>query len=590
MAKTYLQANPSADMIVLESAASVGGVWCEERLYPGLKSNNLLGSYEFSDFPMDEKLFNVKRREHIPGPVIHEYLCTFAERFGISTRIRFNCKVSTVERKETGGWIIRTTSAGEVNDLNERTRIPILAQKLVICTGLTSEPFVPFFVGSESFNAPIYHAKYLHDHAPTIAKPASNVVVLGGSKSAYDAAYAHVRAGDTVDWVVRESGHGPAWMSPALVTPLKKRLEGLVGVRFLTWFSPCIWGDEDGFGAVRRFLHGNRIGRSIVEAFWSVLANDVITLNGYDKHTETKKLKPWIPAFWTGTSLSILNYPTDFYEYVRNGTIKIHVNDIERLSPKTVHLSNGETLSADALICSTGWNHRPSIKFLPEGLDKQLGLPDHSTSTDDHLADQADKEILQRFPKLATQPVINKRYKALDGKESPESLDRSFQLYRFMVPPAFINDRSIAYTGMMLSIHTTSTAQAQALWLTAYFSGYLPRTETPSSNGSATFDRARVRWEAVLHSRFGKWRYPGGFGKRFPDIVFDAVPYIDMLLRDMGLRNRRKSGFWSEMFHPYGPQDYVGLVDEWKAMVGHRQKYTTHGDQANGLRSNTRQS
>ncbi len=574
MAKTYLQVNPSAKMIVLESAASVGGVWCKERLYPGLKSNNLSGSYEFSDFPMDEKLFDVRPGEHIPGPTLHEYLYSFAEHFDIYRRIRFNYRVNTVERKETGGWIIRSTLNGQVNDLGERTSTPILAQKLVVCAGLTSEPFIPSFIGSGSFNSPIFHAKYLFDHAPMTTKTATNVVILGGSKSAYDAAYAHASAGVTVDWVIRESGHGPTWMSPALVTPLKKRLEGLVGVRFLTWFSPCIWGDEDGFGGVRNLLHSSRVGRSIVEAFWSVLGNDVITLNGYDKHAETKKLKPWTPTFWTGTSLSILNYPTDIYEYVRDGTIKVHVTDIKRLSPKTVHLTNGETLPADAFICSTGWKHRPPIKFLPEGLDMQLGLPYRSTFTDDPLAKKADNEILQRFPKLAAQPVINEHYKTLDGEGSPESLNRSFQLYRFMVPPAFINDRSIAYTGMMLSIHTASAAQAQALWVTAYFSGHLPRPETSSEKASSTFDKEKVRWEAILHNQFVKWRYPGGFGKRFPDIVFDTVPYIDMLLRDMGLNSRRKSSYWSELFHPYGPQDYVGLVDEWKATVRHQQNYT----------------
>ena len=572
MAKTYLQVNPSAKMVVLESAASVGGVWCKERLYPGLKSNNLVGSYEFSDFPMDEKIFDVKGGEHISGHTIHEYLCRFAERFDIYRRIRFNRRVNTVERKETGEWIIMSTLNGQVNDMAERNCTPILTRKLVICTGLTSEPFLPSFVGSGSFISPIFHAKYLLDHAPILTRTATTVVILGGSKSAYDAAYAHASAGVTVEWIIRESGHGPTWMSPALVTPLKKRLEGLVGVRFLTWFSPCIWGDEDGFGGVRNFLHNTRVGRRIVEAFWSILANDVITLNGYDKHAETKKLKPWIPAFWVGSSLSILNYPTDFYGYVRDGTIKVHVTDIKRLSPKTVHLTNGETLHADALICSTGWKHRPSIKFLPEGLEKQLGLPYRSTSTDDPLAEKADNEILQRFPKLATQPIVNKHYKALDGEGSPESLNRSFQAYRFMVPPAFINDRSIAYTGMISSIHTTSAAQAQALWVTAYFSGHLPRTETSSMKGSATFDKEKVRWEAVLHNRFGKWRYPGGYGKRFPDIVFDGVPYIDMLLRDMGLNHRRKSSRWSELFHPYGPQDYVGLVGEWKAMVSHQQK------------------
>lgn len=364
---------------------------------------------------------------------------------------------------------------------------------------------------------------------------------------------------------------GPTWMAPPYVTPLKKQLEKLVGVRFLTWLSPCIWGDSDGFGRIRRLLHNTKIGRWIVDSFWKILADDVITLNGYDKHPETKKLKPWTPAFWVASSLSILNYPTDFFDYVRDGTIRVHIADISHLSPKTVHLSNGESVQGDALICSTGWKHRPSIDFYPKGIDEQLGLPHSSKLAGDVMAEKADKEILARFPRLALQPVINKHYKPTKGDEATMALNRPFRLYRFMVPPAYINDRSIGYTGMMQSIHTALAAQAQALWLTAYFTGRLARDGKPSKISEIVkppnFNREEIRWMTVLHSQFGKWRYPGGHGKKYPDFAFDGVPYLDMLLRDLGLRWLRKPSRWSEWFEPYGPRDYKGLVDEWRIEV-----------------------
>ena len=360
-------------------------------------------------------------------------------------------------------------------------------------------------------------------------------------------------------------------MAPPYVTPLKKQLERLVGVRFLTWLSPCIWGDNDGFGRVRGLLHNTKIGRWIVDSFWKILADDVITLNGYDNHPETKKLKPWTPAFWVASSLSILNYPTNFFDYVRNGTIRVHIADITCLSPKTVHLSNGESVQGDALICSTGWKHRPSIDFYPKGIDEQLGLPHSSKFAEDVMAEKADKEILARFPRLAIQPVINKHYKPQKGDASTMALNRPFRLYRFMVPPAYINDRSIGYTGMMQCIHTAVAAQAQALWLTAYFSGSLARDGKASKNGEimkpVEFNREEIRWMTVLHSQFGKWRYPGGHGKKYPDFSFDGVPYIDMLLRDLGLKWLRKPSRWSEWFEPYGPGDYQGLVDEWRIEV-----------------------
>ena len=566
MAKTYLEVNPFAKVIIFESAESIGGVWSERCLYPGLKSNNLLGTYEYSDFPMRQETFGVKPGEAIPGHVLHQYLQKYAEKFDVYRRISFNSNVESVERGNGHGWIVNSSPVGEATDSGRRT---VWAQKLVISTGLTSEPLLPDIVGSESFNAPIFHAKYFLDNVETTTKNARNVVILGGSKSAFDVAYAYASTGITVDWVIRESGHGPVWIAPPYVTPLKKQLKKLVGVRFLTWFSPCIWGDSDGFGMVRRFLHRTRIGRWIVDTFWCILAGDVMTSNGYDKHPETAKLKPWMDAFWIASSLSILNYPTDFFQFVRDGIIKVHVADITHLSSKTVHLSNDESITADTLVCSTGWKHRPSIKFDPEGMDELLGLPHRSQVPEDVLVDRADSHILDRFPRLAAQPIINEKYKPLLGDDSTKALNRPFRLYRFMVPPAYINDRSIGFSGMMMSIHTSCCAQTQALWLTAYFAGGLLHDRRLSKEyrdnaHPKDFDDEKVKWETILQSQFGKWRYPVGYGKRFPDFVFDAIPYIDMLLKDLGLRWLRKKNRWNEWLDPYGPQDYRGLIDEWR--------------------------
>ncbi|CCT63266.1 related to 65 kDa virulence protein [Fusarium fujikuroi IMI 58289] len=58
MGKTYLEASPDANMVIFDGAASIGGTWAKERLYPGLKTNNLLGKYEFSDFPMTPERFD----------------------------------------------------------------------------------------------------------------------------------------------------------------------------------------------------------------------------------------------------------------------------------------------------------------------------------------------------------------------------------------------------------------------------------------------------------------------------------------------------------------------------------------------------
>lgn len=191
-AKTYLEVHPDAKVVVLEAESSVGGVWATNRLYPRLKSNNMVGTYEYSDFPMDEKNWGVKAGEHIPGQVLHDYLTKYAEKFGVLQRVRLNCKVESVERGEKGGWLLTTShQTGS-----------IYARKLVVATGMTSQAFLPTFEGQESFEAPLFHSKDFLQHEDTL-ETAKRVTILGGTKSAWDAVYAYASKGIEVNWVIR---------------------------------------------------------------------------------------------------------------------------------------------------------------------------------------------------------------------------------------------------------------------------------------------------------------------------------------------------------------------------------------------------
>ena len=88
-----------------------------------------------------------------------------------------------------------------------------------------------------------------------------------------------------------------------------------------------------------------------------------MTLMDFDSHPETAKLKPRTLPMFTGDSFSILNYDTDFLELVRSGKVQIHTADFESLSPGMVHLSDGTSFEADAMMAGTGWKHAPPMKF-----------------------------------------------------------------------------------------------------------------------------------------------------------------------------------------------------------------------------------
>lgn len=158
----------------------------------------MLGTYEYPDFPMDTKTFGVSQGEHIPGTVVHEYLTKYAQHFDIAGTIRCNCRVVSVERKghDSGGWVLT------VNDGPDGTLKKLLANKLVLATGLTSEPFLPHIKGQETFNTPLFHAKDFPDYADTL-ESAKSVTVFGGTKSAWDIVYQYATKGVHVDWIIR---------------------------------------------------------------------------------------------------------------------------------------------------------------------------------------------------------------------------------------------------------------------------------------------------------------------------------------------------------------------------------------------------
>lgn len=524
-------------MAVLESADSCGGTWAKSRLYPGLKSNNMIGTYEYPDFPMSGR-YGLGPNTHIPAAVLHQYLTDFAKEFGVFENIQFHTTVNVVKPSASGGWSINVTSP-----IGNRV---IETTKLILATGLTSSPNMPTYQGAESFDAPLFHAKDFCKQAPYLEE-VKNAVVIGGAKSALDVAYAMVDQGATVDLVIRPDGKGPVWIPPAFVTPFKKRLDTLLNVRFMTWFTPCPWGAEGGYSAIRNFLHGTSVGRWIVDGFWSVLGGDVIALNGYDSHEELKKLKPWHSAFWIASGLSILNYDTPIFDMVKDGRIRVHVDNIDHLEPKKVVLKSGTTLDADVMICSTGWKKESSLKF--DGLDEYaIGLK-YNADEKAKLNKEADARVLEMFPRLKNQPDLGFERKTGDP----------LRLYRFIVPPTMIEQRNIAFSGMVSSVNTSVCASIQALWISAFLDGKLDRMASTEQE---------ITQEIMLHTQWGKWRFPCGYGAALPDFAFEGLLYVDLLLNDMKIKNHRKQGLLAELAHPYYPPDFAGVVDEWKRSHG----------------------
>jgi len=89
---------------------------------------------------------------------------------------------------------------------------------------------------------------------------------------------------------------------------------------------------------------------------------------------------------------------------VKQGKVRVHIDNIDHLESKKIVLSSGQALDADVLICSTGWKKESSLKFAGLG-DKQLGLPYYHEEKEE-LNKEADAQVLAMFPRLKDQPDL----------------------------------------------------------------------------------------------------------------------------------------------------------------------------------------
>jgi cation diffusion facilitator CzcD-associated flavoprotein CzcO len=139
---------------------------------------------------------------YIAAQTVHEYLTSFAEEFDLTRRTRLRTRVVEVNRTDDGKrWVI-----------NVKVGVKLMCDKLIYATGPTSNPIVPTFP-SEGFDSPVVHSQVMGERLPWIQENCKRTTVIGGAKSAFDTVYMLIKAGQKVDWVIRDSPSGPMSLS-----------------------------------------------------------------------------------------------------------------------------------------------------------------------------------------------------------------------------------------------------------------------------------------------------------------------------------------------------------------------------------------
>ncbi|KAL0634625.1 hypothetical protein Q9L58_006418 [Maublancomyces gigas] len=142
------------DIIIVDENLSLGGSWCRSRIYPNLYTQNALGTYEFSDMPLEgEGVAN--EAGYIAGWKLEEYLARWSEKWELTEKMRFGIKVNTICRDPTTHeWILDTNRnpppehlSGISEDVGRQLRL--YCDKLVLAVGTSSEPNKPYIPGQE---------------------------------------------------------------------------------------------------------------------------------------------------------------------------------------------------------------------------------------------------------------------------------------------------------------------------------------------------------------------------------------------------------------------------------------------------------
>ena len=244
--------------MIVDSDNSVGGVWSKGRIYPNLVAQVKHGLFSYSDTPMPKD--GATNHDLVTGPMIQNYLERYAEMHDLLRRIRFDAWVEKAERSARG-W--RLTIKG--------FDIAIDTKKLIMATGVTSVPSVPEFKRGEQ-TVPLIHSRDLAASVKTLGSDdIQSTIVIGASKSAYDAVYLLLSMGKRVTWLIRPDGAGPMPIMPTEMLGMNTIAAG--STRLMSYLSPSIHNSK---GALSAFFQRTFLGRWITGKWW-----DLVTYMSY---------------------------------------------------------------------------------------------------------------------------------------------------------------------------------------------------------------------------------------------------------------------------------------------------------------------
>ncbi|PLB43432.1 hypothetical protein P170DRAFT_459815 [Aspergillus steynii IBT 23096] len=617
---------PVPALLIVDAASGLGGTWASDRLYPNLLSQNSYGLYEFSDLPLASVVPPDPKdqdNQFIAGWKINRYLHVWSEKWDLLKHMRFNWKVSKISRLPTKEWRI------EILTSRSPQSIVLLCDKLILATGLTSQPFSPDIPHADerSEMVPRIHAKdvgnYCRDNLgyhpiPSTEKESSEdsddrsikaqvlrrVAIQGGARSSFD--FVHLFASlhksnpelqlkvenqepIEVHWVIREQGSGAAWMAPPMselpngqyVASDKQASTRLCGI-----LTPCVyslpkritlvrspsalrWRFQTEGSWTRRFLHGNPVGRFLVRQLWKSVDCQVNKSADYTSDSKMELLRPTRGIIDCASSGGIANH-SDLWETIRASNVHVHRSEIEYVSGSAssdVHLINGTRIpSVDLIVQATGYRPIVPIKFDPPDLGETLGLCcDNVDGDTEALKQQYHRDQWTAFDGHVSSHFRRVFCSSMFSRAESSRDSTSYRLFRRMVSPALVAEGDRSFVALGVVLSGTIAVVAEVQALWA--AAFLTGGLDGDGAGHGPI-QSPLRLNSTAVERL--------YESVSEDVVWgsltgsgldvDAINYNDTLLRDLGLNPYRLGGSrWHELTGVYEPSSYGAIVRDYRS-------------------------
>ena len=337
------------EVVVFDKTPDVGGVWSRTRRYPGLTTQSPKAQYSLSDFPMPKSY-----PEWPTGEQVQAYLAQYAAHFGLDDALRLNTEV-VAARPAGDGWILDTRDVGAAAGGATTTAA---FDRLVVANGVFCEPAIPAFPGREEFAAAggaLLAGTEFHDAERARGK---HVLVVGYGKSACDVTVPISAVAASTDVIARQ-----------LLWKVPRRINGKLNFKMLllTRMGEALFKYRVLRG-VEKFLHGPGKG---------LRGNMINSIGSVSVRQFGLARLDLVPAGQMEDIVrGAIGLATEgFFEGVADGSITVHRDrTIARLYADRgrpfAELSDGSTLPADLVVCSTGFTQ--GVPFLPADVQGRL--------------------------------------------------------------------------------------------------------------------------------------------------------------------------------------------------------------------------